>query len=414
VVTTKEGLNVNVATGVEVTKADYAIMKKKGSQDLYDNYYYKKVYTKILDEFGNRIPLKTPGIYKKTGEPLTNYYYKLINVYGDGPRAVEYNSEFGPSVINNGSMRIKQETSDQEIVNYFAPQIQPEVVPLQKPSMVMQSDNIQKILSGEKTSTLRTESFPSGVYNFGGKDFQVTNRGLLNVQEAGGVEAINKSEAFAETGPKYPSTKDFLEGKRKLYVYDISPVVPLQEAPVVEEEVSFTESLENEATRLKQEIDNTRFDLEQLSDTMPEMIVANNFNKISPESANRETGLNTGNKSDISTSLLSSRGVSVEKAAENIWDDNFAENPIVDVQDVRNIIIDILSSGSIKNYKESILENSTIKELKQQYNAVQEKIKAGKEINKEAKEKLKASQMSLFDKYAPEGLPKINRTPKQC
>jgi basic membrane lipoprotein Med (substrate-binding protein (PBP1-ABC) superfamily) len=147
---------------------------------------------------------------------------------------------------------------------------------------------------------------------------------------------------------------------------------------------------------------------------MPEMIVANNFNKISPESANRETGLNTGNKSDISTSLLSSRGVSVEKAAENIWDDNFAENPIVDVQDVRNIIIDILSSGSIKNYKESILENSTIKELKQQYNAVQEKIKAGKEINKEAKEKLKASQMSLFDKYAPEGLPKINRTPKQC
>ena len=147
---------------------------------------------------------------------------------------------------------------------------------------------------------------------------------------------------------------------------------------------------------------------------MPEMIVANNFNKISPESAKRETSLNTGNKSDISTSLLSSRGVSVEKAAENIWDDNFADNPVVDVQDVRNIIIDILSSGSIKNYKESILENSTIKELKEQYNAVQEKIKADKEARKETKEKLKASQMSLFDKYAPEGLPKINRTPKQC
>ena len=192
------------------------------------------------------------------------------------------------------------------------------------------------------------------------------------------------------------------------------PTSPIINSREVEEEVSFTETLENEATRLKQEIDNTRFDLEQLSDTMPEMIVANNFNKISPESARRETGANTGNKADISTSLLSNNGVSVEKAAENIWDDNFADNPVVDVQDVRNIIIDILSSGSIKNYKESILESSTTKELKEQYNAVQEKIKAGKETIKETKEKLKASQLSLFDKNAPEGLPEIDRSNEQC
>ena len=313
VVTTKDGLKVNITTGVEVTKVDYAIMKQKGSQELYDAYYYKKVYTENIDEFGNRLPLKT---YNKKIDGY-EYYYKLINVYGDGNRAVEYNTEFGPSVINNGSMRIKEETNDRDIVNYFAPQIQEEVV-------------------------------------------------------------------------------------------------PLQEASVVEEEAVFTETLEDQAARLKQEIDNARFDLEQLSDTMPEMIVANNFNKISPESARRETGANTGNKADISTSLLSNNGVSVEKAAENIWDDNFAENPIIDVQDVRNIIIDILSSGSVKNYKESILESSTIKDLKEQYNAVQEKIKAGKETLKETKEKLKASQMSLFDKYAPEGLPPINRTPKQC
>jgi hypothetical protein len=316
VITNKEGIKVNVSTGVEVTKADYARMKQKGSQDLYDNYYYKKVYTDNIDQFGNRIPLRTPGINKKTGEPLNNYYYKLINVYGDGPRAVEYNTNFTPSVINNGSMKIKEEINDRDIVNFFAPQIQEEVV-------------------------------------------------------------------------------------------------PLQEAPVVEEDV-FTESLEDQAARLKQEIDNARFDLEQLSDNLPEMIVVNNFNKISPESARRETGANTGNKADISTSLLSNNGVSVEKAAENIWDDNFAENPIVDVQDVRNIIIDILSSGSIKNYKESILESSAIKELKKQYNAVQEKIKDNKEARKETKEKLKASQMSLFDQNAPEGLPPINRTPPQC
>ena len=129
VVTNKDGLKVNIATGLEVTKKDYAIMKQKGSQDLYDAYYYKKVYTDNIDEFGNRIPLRTPG-KTNDGDPLNNYYYKLINVYGDGPRAVEYNSQFGPSVINNGSMRIKQENSDQEIVNYFSPKIQEEVVSL--------------------------------------------------------------------------------------------------------------------------------------------------------------------------------------------------------------------------------------------------------------------------------------------
>jgi len=128
VIKNNDGLRVNLATGVEVTDRDYALMKQKGSQDLYDAYHYKKVYTDNIDQFGNRIPLKT---YNKDINGY-DYYYKLINVYGDGPRAVEYNTEFGPSVINNGSMRIQKETDDRDIVNFFAPQIQEEVVPLQE------------------------------------------------------------------------------------------------------------------------------------------------------------------------------------------------------------------------------------------------------------------------------------------
>lgn len=89
-------------------------------------------------------------------------------------------------------------------------------------SIKMQPDNIVKILSGEKTTTLRTSNIPSGVYSIGGSLFNLTNRGLLSIEEAGGVEAISESEAFAETGPKFSSTKDFLEGKRKLYVIDIT------------------------------------------------------------------------------------------------------------------------------------------------------------------------------------------------
>ncbi len=90
----------------------------------------------------------------------------------------------------------------------------------------MQPDNAAKIISGEKTTTLRTNNLASGVYNIEGKLFNLTNRGLLSIEEAGGVDAITKSEVFAETGPKFQSTKDFLAGKRKLYVLDISPATP--------------------------------------------------------------------------------------------------------------------------------------------------------------------------------------------
>ena len=120
-----EGKKFNVATGTEIGKADYAYMMSKGDFNLFDAYYYKKVYTKTKDEFGNFIPLSTYD--EKTGR---QYYYKLINVYGDGNRAVEMNTNFTPSVIDNGSMRIANETSDDQIVSMINPGSGKQVVPL--------------------------------------------------------------------------------------------------------------------------------------------------------------------------------------------------------------------------------------------------------------------------------------------
>jgi hypothetical protein len=92
-------------------------------------------------------------------------------------------------------------------------------------SMPMQPENIQKILSGEKTTTLRREQLPEGIYGFGGKRFQVSLRSPrpMSVTEAGGVEAISQTEVFGPGGPRYEHTKRFLAGKEKLYVYDIKP-----------------------------------------------------------------------------------------------------------------------------------------------------------------------------------------------
>jgi hypothetical protein len=136
VISDSEGKKFNVATGTEISKADYADMLKKGDFNLYDAYYYKKVYTTLKDEFGNPIPLFTLNDKNEM-----EYFYKLINVYGDGNKAVEMNTNFTPSVIDNGSLRIPNEVSDEQIVSMINPGIENEFVSL--PTEIKSMNNLQ-------------------------------------------------------------------------------------------------------------------------------------------------------------------------------------------------------------------------------------------------------------------------------
>ena len=105
----------------------------------------------------------------------------------------------------------------------------------------MKSFNVEKIKAGKKTTTTRSEREfenigihvgQSAIVNFGSQQFTVTNRGLLTVQEAGGKEAMLKSEGYATVNDLlYQQTKDWINGKSKLYVYDIKPT----QAPTADE-----------------------------------------------------------------------------------------------------------------------------------------------------------------------------------
>jgi hypothetical protein len=100
-------------------------------------------------------------------------------------------------------------------------------------SIKMQPNNIEKIKKGTKTTTTRSETqakeinIPVGtsaIVTFGNERFIVTNRGLLTIQEAGGKDAVLKSEGVAnESELMYQQTKDWVNGEGKLYVYDIAP-----------------------------------------------------------------------------------------------------------------------------------------------------------------------------------------------
>ena len=104
----------------------------------------------------------------------------------------------------------------------------------------MDENNIKKIIKGEKTTTVRREESAKKInINVGEsklvefKDpktgkmvvYEVTNRGELNLEEAGGKEKMLKSEGFEKVADaKYNFTKDWLRdttNELTLYVYDI-------------------------------------------------------------------------------------------------------------------------------------------------------------------------------------------------
>ena len=96
----------------------------------------------------------------------------------------------------------------------------------------MTDKNIEKILRGDKTSTLRTQKAANkmgllpnetGYCYFKNKKFYITNKGLLSIDEAGGRDLLWKTEGFGDDGPMFKSTEDWLEGKGKLFVYEIVP-----------------------------------------------------------------------------------------------------------------------------------------------------------------------------------------------
>lgn len=110
--------------------------------------------------------------------------------------------------------------------------------------------------------------------------------------------------------------------------------------------------------------------LEEIKDDMYAssipVLTAVNMPKITPESARRETGVKIGTDKDINIGLIDSKGKSVEVAAEYLMETEFYEElgfPNVDMQDIRNYIIDILQVGK-KNFIDQYTNESQIESIK--------------------------------------------------
>ena len=137
----KGGERVDMVTGMTITSADYARRLKKGDLSLSDVFGYKRVL----------LP---------TGEPLRVYdqgdnlqsVYKMVNFYGDGNRASEHYTDFKPSVINNGTIKVEQELNDRDILRNYPDYYIEDSLSLLPENYVNEEEGLEEFIKEEKIS----------------------------------------------------------------------------------------------------------------------------------------------------------------------------------------------------------------------------------------------------------------------
>ena len=216
------------------------------------------------------------------------------------------------------------------------------------------------------------------------------------------------TKKYAGIGSHTNETEIGRQAIRDVYANTFKNTTQPTAEPVGEED--FNLELKDRITILEAELANLEETKQEMLDRSVPVLIATNLPKIKPESARRETGVAVGTSKDINPGLLSNNGVSVERAAEMLSENLFYEGsgfPEIDVQDIRDYIIDILQTG-VKNYVDEFTDQNKIDNLKAEIAALKEEQRLSKEGNT-------GIQLDLFsDENAPEGLPPIPRTPKQC
>ena len=119
---------IDIIDGKPVTRADYAKRKAAGDTSLNDVMGFQKVKRGDGSDF-------VMG---------SNYYYKAINLWGDGQYATEMYNDTRKSIFNNGTVKIENEISDENIIGYFMEKTN-EVVPLKDEAKEIKPEGLPPI-----------------------------------------------------------------------------------------------------------------------------------------------------------------------------------------------------------------------------------------------------------------------------
>jgi hypothetical protein len=200
----------------------------------------------------------------------------------------------------------------------------------------------------------------------------VTNLGVVMVVSEKGFKVKQEDGTLSEWY-NYSYTKDRARNPYYMfsdsnYTKDVAAAQPKETSVVDVPIIEVTDPLEQigeEMRSLYEKIQMEEMMAEaQTDETIPELKVLRYMPKILPASAKAETGVKTGTKSDISISMLSKKGVTVQQAAHNVMEHFQSEGDYnLNEEEIRDIIIDILVSGSKSAYEAQF--KGSPKELKQ-------------------------------------------------
>lgn len=116
------------------------------------------------------------------------------------------------------------------------------------PDMPMQLTNIPRLKSGQKTISIRPKNHRTGIYNFSGNAYKLTNRDTWTVNEYLEFSKLTLEELVenfsGDEEIKYEHIQDWLQGKGpKMYVYEINRDIDENDVNPLTDDPRFTSEI---------------------------------------------------------------------------------------------------------------------------------------------------------------------------
>jgi len=188
---------VDVLKGVGVSGKAYAFMKKAGNPILTQVLGYQKV------TYPDGTPV-TIGVKNYKNEIENKYVYKLINLYGEGAFGSEYYTDFRPSVVDNNTLRIKNEIPNADIIAALSQNIKVDDI-VEKPAVAKVDVKIDTPTVAPKSdvnslidrSTIRRK-LTNGTYSFYPTEKAAEDDKGVVITRENVDQAIEAEEKFGE------------------------------------------------------------------------------------------------------------------------------------------------------------------------------------------------------------------------
>jgi len=152
---------------INFTEVQIKQFKRRGD---YQSYKVTVGYQLVMDGSEPYI------IYDEKNPAFDKFVYKAVNLYGDGVKAQEYYEDNRPSQLNNGTLHLAQELTDQQVIDSFEGTVKPIA---KTPAPVVKRD-IEKPKPSSSVVTISDKIVEGDIWYSGGIPIITTNLGGIH------------------------------------------------------------------------------------------------------------------------------------------------------------------------------------------------------------------------------------------